>query len=128
MPELFEVAKSYTNKGTAQVVTATTAPGDEVVSLVIPSLPAGEYTVGYAFQVTFGNKNQPAYFALTGALADAAPFAISASDNDELHRNRLYGYPFTQAATGAMTLGLNFYIPTGSVTVDYSDIIVTRRG
>ena len=116
------------NKATGISVTATAAPGDEVVSLVTASLPAGVYTVGYAFQVTFGGKNQPAYFALTGDLADASPFAISASDNDELHKNRLYGYPFTQAATGAMTLGLNFYIPTGAVTVDYSDIIVTRRG
>jgi len=115
------------NKATGISVTATAAPGDEVVSLVTASLPAGVYTVGYAFQVTFGGKNQPAYFALTGDLADASPFAISASDNDELHKNRLYGYPFDHAG-GIITLGLNFYIPTGSLTVDYCDLVISRRG
>ena len=128
MAELLDILSYATASGTNDhVVTATADPGEEIVSVTTGVLDAGKYALTYAFQVTFTGKNQPAYFKTTGDKNDAAFFAISASDNDELHKNRLYGYPFDWVG-GVMTVGLNFYIPTGGVTVNFSDITISRVG
>ena len=130
MPEFFSDQGNGYNTASGvnnHNVTATADPGEEVVSLVTAALPAGKYLLQYSFQLTFGGKNLPAYFKTTGDKADAAAFAISASDNDELHKNRLYGYPFDWVG-GVLTIGLNFYIPSGSVVINFSDVSVGRVG
>ena len=127
MPELFDVLSLTTNKVSAVTVTSVADPGEEILSLVTPNLPAGVYTIYYSFQVTFSQKNLAAHFGITGDKADASMFAISASDNDELHKNRLYGYPFDWAG-GVLTAGLNFY-KNGTLTtfiVDFADISIRR--
>ena len=129
MPELFDVIEAHSNKATAVAVSATADPGDEVVSLTTPVLPAGEYTLFYAFQVTFAERNQPLFYKLTGDKADADWFSEEASANNALHRNFTYGYPFTHAG-GALTIGLNFYrdVQLSSATVDFVDLMVKRVG
>ena len=129
MPELFDVLTIHTNKATAVAVTADADPGQEAVSLVTPDLPAGKYTISYAFQATFGVKNAPLFYKLTGDLPDADWFSEDASDNNALNRNFSYGYPFDHAG-GVLTVGINFYRGIGltSATVDFVDIIIKRIG
>ena len=127
MPELFDVASFNMEKASAVVVTSESdASPDTVVTMTTPSLPAGTYTINYSFQVTFTNKNQPGYFKTSGTYGDAAFFSISASDLDELHKNRLYGYPKVHAG-GPITMSLDFYKAAGTaLTVDFADVAISR--
>jgi len=127
--EIFNVLTSNEIKVVNFTITSTAAPGQEVASLSVPDLEAGEYRIFYAFQITLAAKDRPVHFGLTGDLADAAMFAISAGGNDELHKNRLYGYPFVWAG-GPFTVGINFYKDgaLGTTIIDFLDIVVGRSG
>ena len=127
MPELFDVASYNTNKTIETTLTSTAAPGQEVVALVTPNLPAGLYTIHYSFQCTFSAKDKAIWFGLTGDLADASMFTVASTGSDELNKNRLYGYPFSHAG-GVLTLGLNFYKDAllATAVIDFADIAVQR--
>ena len=129
MPELFDVASFHTSKVSAVTLTSTSAPGEEVVALVTPSLPAGEYNISYSFQCEFSAKDKAIWFGLTGDKADASMFTVASTGSDELHKNRLYGYPFTWPG-GVFTAGLNFYKDATLTTavIDFADIVVNRVG
>ena len=126
--QLFDAAFNQFEKASGVVITATTSGAPQtVVTMTTPSLPAGDYSIGYSFQVTHSAKNQPLYFKTGGTFSDAAFFANSASDTDELHVNRFYGFPKTFAG-GVITLSLLMYKPTGGATIDFGDVMVSRIG
>jgi hypothetical protein len=127
--EIFDVPSHWYEKVTAHPVLETNDPGEEVCSIVTPDLEPGTYNIAYSFQCTFSGKNLAAHFGLTGDKADSEMFSISAGDNDELHKNRLYGYPFEWPG-GVLTAGLNFKKDAGlaSFVVDYADLIISRVG
>ena len=125
MPELFDILTLDTAKVNAVDITATSdASPQTVISLTTPTLEDGFYMVGYSFQVTHGAKNQPLYFRVGGTLEDAAFFSNTAGDNDELHKNRAYFYP--KQLSGSVLLTLEMYKPTGSTTIDFADVFVSR--
>jgi len=126
--QLFDTAFNQFEKATAVAITATSdASPQTVVTMTTPSLPAGDYSIMYSFQVTHSGKNQPLYFKTGGTFADAEYFANSANDTDELHVNRLYGFPKSFAG-GVITLSLLMYKPTGGATIDFADVVVSRVG
>lgn len=129
MAELFDIITLNTNKATNVVVTATAAPGQEVIALSVPSLPAGKYIFSYAFQATFGDKNASMLFQVTGTQADANPFADAADDNQSLHKNKQYSYPIDWPG-GAWASGLNIYRSVGlsALTIDFVDMALLRVG
>lgn len=128
MPELFDVAFNQFEKVSAVNLAATSdASPQTVVTMTTPLLEAGDYNIVYSFQATHSAKNQPLFFKTGGTYADAAYFANSAGDNDELHVNRLYGFP-KEHAGGAITLSLLMYKPTGTAVIDFADVVVSRVG
>ena len=128
MAELFDIAFNQFGKVSAVNLTATSdASPQTVVTMTTPVLEAGDYMIFYSFQVTHGAKNQPLFFKTAGTYADAEYFANSASDSDELHVNRAYGFP-KEHAGGVITLSLEMYKPTGSAVIDFADVMVTRVG
>jgi len=126
--ELFDVTDNQFQKSSVVLVTAT-APGapQTIVTMTTASLPAGDYTLYYSFQATHSAKNQPFFYKLDGTYPDAEYFSNSASDTDELHVNRLYGYPKPHAG-GPITMTFLAYKPTGTVTLDFCDVVLTRVG
>ena len=128
MPELFDVAFNQFEKVSAVALTATSdASPQTIVTMTTPTLEAGDYTIIYSFQVTHSGKNQPLFFRTAGTYADTDYFANSASDTDELHVNRLYGYP-KEHAGGPITLTLQMYKPVGAATIDFADVMISRIG
>ena len=129
MAELFSIASFDTEKASGITLTSISSGApDTVVTMTTASLPAGEYVMYYAFQVTFGLKNKPLYFKQSGTYADANFFSISAADSDELNKNRLYGYPKTHPG-GPITMTLDMYkIDATAMTVDFADVVVARVG
>ena len=129
MAELFDIITLNTNKASNVVVTANAAPGQEVIALSVPSLPAGKYIFSYSFQATFGDKNASMFFAVTGSQADTTPFADAADDNQSLHKNKAYSYPMDWPG-GAWASGLNIYRSIGlsALTIDFVDMSLVRVG
>ena len=128
MAELFDLAFNQFAKVSAVTITATSdASPQTIVTMTTPALEAGDYNIAYSFQVTHSAKNQPLYFKTGGTYEDSDYFANSVSDNDELHTNRLYGFP-KEHAGGAITLSLLMYKPVGTAVVDFADVIVSRTG
>ena len=126
--EFFNVAFNQFEKATAVAITATSdASPQTVVTMTTPSLPAGDYMITYSFQATHSGKNQPMFYKIDGTYADANYFSNAASDNDQLHVNRLYGFPKAHAG-GVITMTLLVYKPTGTVVCDFADVICTRIG
>ena len=100
-----------------------------IVTLVTPNLPAGEYFIGYSFEVDYNTtKDKPAFFRLTGTFPDAEFFSGSAPESSA-KRNRLYGYP-KHWDGGVMTINLTMYkdatIP--QFDCDFADVWVERKG
>ena len=120
--ELFSpqgLANNY-NKAIDITITSEADPGEEVVALFVADMLPGSYAIAYAFQVTYGTRNRLLYYGLTGDLADAVKFTKQVKDDDDLRKNRLYGYPFEWAG-GDFSVGLNMYIESGAgATIDLS--------
>jgi len=128
MAELFDILTHQFKKVSAVALSATSdAAPQTIVSITTPDLPAGNYFIYYSFQVTHSSRKKPLYFRLDGTYGDAEYFANSAGDNDELHLNRLYGYPKSHLG-GVIDLSLFMYKPDGTAVVDFCDIGVRRIG
>ena len=131
MPELFtDEGNAFNTAKVSGVVLTSIDSGapDTVVTMTTASLPAGTYQMYYSFQITFGLKNKTCYFKQGGTYSDAAFFAITAGDADELHKNRLYGFP-KEHAGGPLTLSLEMYkIDTTAMTIDFADVVLVRVG
>ena len=96
-----------------------------VVTMTTPTLPAGSYELGYAFQVAFDSKDKPVFFKLEGTFPDAAYFANAAGSNNAYHINRTYFYPKDYAG-GIVTMTLKMYKTSGVTTVDFADLFIRR--
>jgi len=120
--ESFAVAKA-----SDIAITATSSGAPQTAVTVTQTLSAGWYMIGYSFQATHGAKNQPLYFKTGGTYTDAAFFANSANDNDELHVNRFYAFP-KEFAGGELTLSVEVYKPVGTATLDFVDVIINKLG
>jgi len=99
-----------------------------IVTLVTPNLPAGEYFIGYSFQVDYnGTKDKPAFFKLTGTFPDTDFFSGTAPANGD-KRNRMYGYPKVWAG-GVMTINLVMHRDAAlpNFDCDFADVWVERK-
>ena len=115
-------------KASAVVVTATTDPMQEVVTMTTGDLPAGKYMLGYSFELNFNNnKNKPAYFSMGGTYGSATKFAVIATDVTADDLNRYYSFPKDHAG-GPITISLLFQKDSGTdvQTVDFADVMVMR--
>ena len=129
MAEFFDVAFNQFQKVSAVTLTATDlGSAQTIVTMTTPTLEMGDYSLLYSFQVTHDAKNQPLYFGTGGTFADAAFFANSAEDNDELHVNKFYGYPQSFAGGAPIVLSLLMYKPIGTAIIDFADVMVSRIG
>ena len=124
--DLFDAVTFRTAKVSGVSITATTEGTPQtVVTVTTESLPAGMYTLMYAWQATFLAKDRPLYFKIGGTYADANFFSNAPSGNNELRINRLYGYP-KEHAGGPITLSLEMYDPLAQAVVDFADVVVRR--
>ena len=128
MPELFSILSSDLERVEDVPITATT-PGapQTVVSLVKTGLPAGKYRLGYVWQATFGQRDRPLYFRLSGSFPDTAFMSNSASSNDALTINRSFSF-HKEFGGGSVNIDMEMYIPQGDVSLDFCALSLERVG
>jgi len=126
--ELFDVSKFYTVK-VADILDIGTVD-QQIATLVTPSLDAGKYGIGYAFEANFNEqKNRPLIYSITGTFA-GLEFSESIGDNDVGAKSRYYAFPKDWAG-GAITLGLQMRKSasfSAQLDINFADVFVRRIG
>lgn len=124
--ELFNVLAYTSDK---QSVPNLGSTFQTVASVTMVGAEAGEYAVGYAFELDYnGTKNQPVYFRMGGTFGSVTEFS-SQADQDADHKNRFYMFPKTHAG-GDITVSLDMRkdAAIGTLDVDFVDVIIHRVG
>lgn len=98
-----------------------------VASVTMANAVAGEYEIGYAFEVDFnGTKGKPLFFRMGGTYGSVTEFSTT-SEQDADKKNRYYMFPKTHAG-GDLVVSLDMKKDTaiGTLDVDFADVMIKR--
>ena len=124
MAELFSILEYVFDKQTVPNLGDTF---QTVASVTLAGAAAGDYEIGYSFEVDFnGTKSKPIYFRLGGTYGDTTEFSTVAEQNAD-KKNRYYTFPKTHAGGDIIvSLDMRKDATIGLLDVTFVDVIIRR--